>query len=99
MTTALRRWLVLGAVLLTGILLPAGQARPTPPRLLMVTYSAGYEHEVVRRPTSGGPSLAERVVADLARRTGRFNENYVETRGEREGLSVASVHTHKAMLI
>jgi type 1 glutamine amidotransferase len=98
MTTALRRWLVLGAVLLTGVLLSAGEARPTLPRLLMVTYSAGYEHEVVRRPAGGGLSLAERVVADLARRSGRFTVTYVATRSELEGLSVASVQTHQAML-
>lgn len=98
MTSAHRRWLVLGACLVTIVGLAPGQARPAVPRVLMVTYSAGYEHEVVHRPAGGGLSLAERVVADLARRSGRFAVTHVGTRQELEGLSVASVRAHQVLL-
>ena len=40
-------------VLAAALLLSATQARPALPRVLMVTYSAGYQHDVVRRPTAG----------------------------------------------
>jgi 4-diphosphocytidyl-2-C-methyl-D-erythritol kinase len=35
--------------------------------VLVVTYSAGYQHDVVRRPAPTQPSTVERVVADLGR--------------------------------
>jgi type 1 glutamine amidotransferase len=98
MMPARRRWVVVTAVLMTVLVLTTGQARPALPRVLMVTYSAGYEHEVVRRPDGGGLSLAERVVADLGRRSGRFAVTHVGTREELAGLTVASVRAHQAML-
>ena len=50
-----RRRLVGLVVVAAALLLFATQARPALPRVLMVTYSAGYQHDVVRRPTAGEP--------------------------------------------
>jgi uncharacterized protein len=80
------------------VLLVAAPAGPALPRVLMVTHSAGYEHEVVRRPEGGGRSTAERVIADLGRRSGRFDVTHVNTRDELAGLTVASVRAHRALL-
>ena len=64
----------------------------------MVSHSAGFEHEVVRRPGGGGLSIAERVIADLGRRSGRFDVTHVGTREELAALSIATLRTHQAML-
>jgi len=42
------------------------------PRLLVYTVSAGFEHDVVKQPSSGEPSLVERALVDLARDRGGF---------------------------
>ena len=81
-----------------ALLLVATQARPAPPRVLVVTYSAGYQHDVVRRPAPAEPSTAERVLADLGRRSGRFDVTLVATRDELERLTAASVRTHRAIV-
>jgi uncharacterized protein len=81
-----------------AVLLVATQARPAPPRVLVVTYSAGYQHDVVRRPAPGEPSTAERVLADLGRRSGRFDVTLVATRDELERLTAASVRAHRAIV-
>ena len=80
------------------VLLAATPARPAPPRVLVVTYSAGYEHDVVRRPAATEPSTAERVLADLGRRSGAFDVTLVAARDELDRLTVASVRAHRAML-
>src|SRR5438128_3399620 len=85
-------------VLAAAPLLSATQARPAPPGVLMVTYSAGYQHDVVRRPTAGGLSTAERVVADLGHRSGTFEVSHVSTRDDLEQLTATSVRTHGAIL-
>jgi type 1 glutamine amidotransferase len=95
---ARRRTAALGLVGLVVLGLGAGRAGPALPRLLMVTHSAGYEHEVVRRPGGLGLSTAERVVADLARRSGCFEVTHVATRAELAGLTVATVRAHQALL-
>jgi type 1 glutamine amidotransferase len=71
---------------------------PAPPRVLVVTYSAGFQHEVVRRPADGTLSTAERVVAELARRSRRFEVSHAGTREELDRLSTASVSSHRALL-
>jgi len=81
-----------------ALLLVATQARPAPPRVLVVTYSAGYQHDVVRRPAPAEPSTAERVLADLGRRSGRFDVTLVATRDELERLTAASVRAHRAIV-
>src|SRR5437868_9986117 len=85
-------------VLATALVLAATQARPALPRLLMVTYSAGYEHDVVRRPAAGELSTAERVVGDLGRRSGDFEVTHAATRDDLERLPVASVRAHRALI-
>jgi hypothetical protein len=92
------RAMALAAIFAAGGVLVAGPARPAAPRLLMVSHSAGFEHEVVRRPGGGGLSTAERVVADLGRRSGRFDVTFIGTGKEVAGLSLATVRAHKAML-
>jgi type 1 glutamine amidotransferase len=67
-------------------------------RVLMVTYSAGYEHEVVHRPGPGVLSTAERVVDELARRSGRFEVTHVATRDDVQRLTAATVRAHRVML-
>ncbi len=42
------------------------------PRLLVYTVSAGFEHDVVKRSSSGELSLVERALVDLARDRGGF---------------------------
>jgi type 1 glutamine amidotransferase len=86
-------------VLAAALLLSATQARPALPRVLMVTYSAGYQHDVVRRPAAGEVSTAERVVADLGRRrSGGFEVSHVSTRDDLEQLTATSVRAHRAIL-
>jgi len=77
--------------------LAATQAVSAPPRVLMVTYSAGYQHDVVRRPAPDELSIAERVVADLGRRSGSFEVTHVSTREDLGRLSVTSVREHRAL--
>jgi type 1 glutamine amidotransferase len=67
------------AVLALLWLAPGEAARPW--RLLMVAHSAGYEHEVVRRPAPARLSLAEETVAELGRRGG-FETRFLHARGE-----------------
>ena len=69
------------------------------PRVLMVTYSAGYQHDVVRRPAAGVLSLAERVVSDLGRRSGHFEITHVNTREDLDRLTAVTVRAHRAMLL
>lgn len=75
---------------------PRGQSAS--PRVLMVTHSAGYEHEVVHRPGPGVLSTAERVVDELARRSGRFEVTHVATRDDVERLTPAVVRAHRVIL-
>jgi uncharacterized protein len=81
-----------------GFALAAAPAGPAPPRLLMVTYSAGYQHDVVRRPAATELSIAERVVGELGRRSGAFDVTYAATRDDLERLTPASVRAHRALL-
>jgi type 1 glutamine amidotransferase len=94
----MRRRAAFATIILVGMVLTVDRAQPALPRVLMVTHSAGFEHDVVRRPGGGGLSLAERAVADLARRSGRFDVTYVNTREEITAMSLATVGAHQAML-
>jgi uncharacterized protein len=80
------------------VALVATQTDPAPLRVLMVTYSAGYQHDVVRRPAPGELSIAERVVGDLGRRSGSFEVTYVSTREELDRLTAATVRDHRGLL-
>jgi len=78
--------------------LAATEAVPAPPRVLMVTYSAGYQHDVVRRPVTGELSTAERVVADLGRRSASFEVTHVASRDELARLTALSIRDYRAMV-
>jgi type 1 glutamine amidotransferase len=94
----LRRRRVLTVLAAVGFVLAAAHAGPAPPRVLMVTYSAGYEHDVVRRPAAGELSTAERVVSELASRSRPFEVTHVATREDLARLTPASVRAHRAIL-
>jgi len=81
-----------------AIVLAATHVGPAPARLLMLTFSAGYQHDVVRRPATGELSIAERVVADLARRSAAFDVDYVAGRDDIARLTPTSVRAYRAML-
>ena len=53
----------------------------------MVTYSGGYQHDVVRRASPDRLSLAEQTVADLGARSGAFDVTRLYSREEIERLS------------
>jgi hypothetical protein len=93
-----RRRLVTVLLLAAAFVLPAAQAGPAPPRVLMVTYSAGYQHDVVRRPAAGQLSTAERVVADLGHRSRGFEVTHVSTREDLNRLTVTSIRAYRAIL-
>lgn len=68
------------------------------PRLLMVSHSAGYQHEVVRRPSPHRLSLAEEVVGELARRSGAFEVSYLYSRGDLASLQRGSFEGFHGLL-
>src|SRR6185503_5606192 len=70
---------VIGCVLLVATPLVVGLARgqPATPRLLVVTYAAGFQHDVVRRPVAGTRGTAETVIAELGRRPPGFDVTFV----------------------
>src|SRR6185503_18962080 len=41
-------------------------SRPAPPRILFLTHSAGFKHDVVNRPAPDRLSIAEAALADAA---------------------------------
>ncbi len=50
-----------------------GEVVPAPlPRVLVYTVSAGFEHDVVRRPAPDQLSLVERALVEIGRESGRF---------------------------
>jgi len=60
----------------------APPASASPARLLMVSHSAAFQHEVVRRPAPDRLSLAEEVVAALGRESGAFAVAHLQTRDD-----------------
>ena len=64
----------------------------------MVTYAAGFQHDVVRRPVAGTRGTAETVVAELGRRSPGFDVTFVATRAELDRVTAASVRAHHAIL-
>jgi type 1 glutamine amidotransferase len=64
--------------------------RPARPRLLMVTYSGAFQHDVVRRPSADRLSIAERVVVELGQRSGAFEVTPLHSREELERLTAGS---------
>ncbi len=75
--------------------LPQPAARP---RLLMVTYSGAYQHDVVRREAPPGLAVAEQVVTELGRRSGAFDVLLLHSREDLERLSAHSFDRVAAVL-
>jgi type 1 glutamine amidotransferase len=76
----------------------ARAGRPDAPlRLLVITHSAGYEHDVVRR-AAGRPAPVEEVLARLARESGAFVPTFLQTPAELAGLTPAAVRAHDGFL-
>jgi len=63
---------------------------PARPRLLMVTYSGAFEHDVVRRAPPDHLSVAERAVVELGQRSGAFEVTPLHSRDELERLAAGS---------
>src|SRR5206468_13026572 len=85
-------------VVATALALSATQARPALPRVLLVTYSAGYEHGVVRRPAAGELSTTESGVAGLGHRSGGCEVSNVSTREDLNSLTVTTATAYRAFL-
>jgi uncharacterized protein len=64
----------------------------------MVAHSAGFQHDVVRRDAPDRLSVAEQVVADLARRSGEFVVRHLYTREDLERLQPESFQELDAVL-
>jgi type 1 glutamine amidotransferase len=91
----------IGLFLLAASLIWTSPAMPEPPprpRVLMVTYSGGYQHDVVRRESPDRLSLAERTVAELGRRSGAFDVSYLYSRDDLQRLSVDAFAGVRAVL-
>src|SRR5207244_679930 len=90
---ALRRGTRLGLLLLAAVLACSATARaqsPPRPRVLMVTYSGGYQHDVVRRAAPDRLSLAEQTVVELGARSGAFDVSRLYSRRSEEHTSEQS---------
>src|SRR5215510_2237806 len=70
-----------------------------PPRLLIITHSASFQHDVVRRDRPDRPSIVEQAIADLAKESAAFEASYVYTADEVRRLTPASVQTFDAFLL
>jgi type 1 glutamine amidotransferase len=64
----------------------------------MVTYSGGYQHDVVRRAAPDRLSVAEQTVVDLGSRSGAFDVTRLHSREDLERLSADVFSTVRAVL-
>src|SRR5712671_4507893 len=71
---------------------------PARPRVLMVTYSGGYQHDVVRRASPDRLSLAEQTVVELGARSGAFDTSRLYSRKDLERLSADAFAEVRAVL-
>ncbi len=90
----------LGLLFSLGAMALALAAPPAPklPRLLMVTHSAGFQHDVVRRVAPNRLSVAERVVAELGQQSGSFEVTHLYQRDELVSLERRSFEPFHAVL-
>ncbi len=91
---------LLGPLLLSfaiSSLLPAAGPALNPPRLLVVTHSAGFQHDVVRRQPPHRLSVAEQIVAELGQRSGAFKATFLYTRDELVSLKRGSLQEFRAV--
>lgn len=68
------------------------------PRLLMVTYSGAYQHDVVRREAPNRLSVAEEAVVGLGERSGGFDVIPLYSREDLERFAVDSLRRVRAVL-
>lgn len=76
----------------TSLLFALAGPRPTPsapPRVLVYTVSAGFEHEVVKRSAPDVPALVETSLLDWARESGGFEAVITRESGAFEAESLA----------
>jgi len=64
----------------------------------MVAHSAGFQHDVVRRPSPDRLSVAEQAVADLGQDPHGFEVAHLYTRGDVEAVTPAALATFDAVL-
>src|SRR2546422_807486 len=98
---ALRRGARLGLLLLAAVLACSATVRaqsPARPRVLMVTYSGGSQHDVVRRASRDRLSLAEQTVVELGARSGAFDTSRLYSREDLERLSADAFAEVRAVL-
>jgi uncharacterized protein len=69
-----------------------------PARLLVLSHSAAFQHDVVRREAPDRLSLAEQTIADLARRAG-VEVAYAYTRDDVERLTPSSLQRFDGFLL
>src|SRR5207249_12337974 len=98
---ALRRGARLCLLLLAAVLACSATVRAQSPartRVLMVTYSGGYQHDVVRRAAPDRLSLAEQTVVELGARSGAFDVSRLCSREDLERLSADAFAEVRAVL-
>ena len=90
----------LAALVALGIALVsvAGSTDRPAAELLLITHAAAYEHDVVRRPDSGRPSLVEQVVTDPRRQSG-FTVMHLQTSDELATLTPVSIRKFRAVML
>ena len=94
-----RTLLVIAGLSVALALAPAASAPTAPlPQVLVLMHAAAYEHDVVRRPTPGRPSIAEQVVADLGRESGAFTATLLQSATELKTLTPEAVRSFRAVL-
>jgi len=88
------------ALVALGIVLASvtGSADRPAAQLLLITHAAAYEHDVVRRPDSGRPSLVEQVVTDLGRQSG-LTVTHLQTADELATLTPVSIRQFRAVML
>src|SRR5262245_23778051 len=57
------------SLVITGVLL-AREDKPAPKKLLVITESRGFVHDVVKRPKDGSFCLVEKTITDLGKGAG-----------------------------
>ena len=95
-TRGLAKLVRLGVIL--AIAAAAARLLAQPARLLVLTHSAGYEHDVVRRPGAWRQAIAEQVIAELGRQPGAFAATFLESEPELRALTSAALRDFHAFL-
>jgi type 1 glutamine amidotransferase len=95
-TRGLAKLVGLGVILAIAAVTTRLPAQPA--RLLVLTHSAGYEHDVVRRPGPGRQAIAEQVIGELGRQSGAFAATFLQSEPELRALTSAALRDFHAFL-